>query len=203
MPEAAKAVEADETFARDHVVRIVNSVLEKAYASEGGVKEILCLELQQLKELIEQTRQDVSHVRPGEISAKHIPSATDELDAVVSATAEATGVIMDSCEAIQNAMAGAEPARAAAVEGAVTKIFESCSFQDITGQRITKVVKTLKLIDEKITALLQALGGQGVAQAGPVEDARTGDQKLLNGPQLPGHGVTQADIDKILAEFGN
>jgi chemotaxis protein CheZ len=84
----------------------------------------------------------------------------------------------------------------------VTKILEACSFQDITGQRITKVVKSLKTIDEKVSRLLEILEdkipGLPVSEE---QDNRSADAKLMNGPAAPDKAVSQADIDKLLADL--
>jgi chemotaxis protein CheZ len=37
--------------------------------------------------------------------------------------------------------------------------------------------------------------------AAPGSDKRTEGQKLANGPQLPGSGVSQSEIDRLLASF--
>jgi chemotaxis protein CheZ len=76
----------------------------------------------------------------------------------------------------------------------------------VTGQRITKVVKTLKHIETTIDALLVAFGdcqkdGAIVAPPLPPEDTRSEEEKLLNGPQLPTAANNQTDIDAILAGF--
>ena len=47
---------------------------------------------------------------------------------------------------------------AAKLQDAVTRIYEACSFQDITGQRITKVVTTLKVIEEKVAHIISTFG---------------------------------------------
>ena len=184
-------------YERDQVIKIINSVLAKAQTSDGA-SEAVYKEIQELKAIIQEARKEIGSTRPDDISGKHIPSATDELDAIVLATAEATGTIMDSCEIIQKAFEKMDSAVASDMETEVTKIFEACSFQDITGQRITKVVKTLKKIDEKITALLAVLG----SKAPGYEEAKGEEEvSLLSGPQLPGKGISQDDIDKLLAEF--
>ena len=77
----------------------------------------------------------------------------------------------------------------------------SCSFQDITGQRITKVVTTLKVIEEKVAHIIGTFGPSTEA-AGAGRRARVAtDADLLNGPQLPAHAMDQSDIDKLLASF--
>jgi chemotaxis protein CheZ len=81
------------------------------------------------------------------------------------------------------------------------KIFEACSFQDITGQRISKVVGTLREIEGAVDKLLNLFGPGDADPLPEMEDTRSEDEQLLNGPQLDGQGVSQDDIDKLLAEF--
>jgi chemotaxis protein CheZ len=78
------------------------------------------------------------------------------------------------------------------------EIFTACSFQDITGQRITKVVRSLKFVEERVNALIGMWGRDELAatqaEAAPVD----ADKALLNGPQLAGQGVSQDDVDRLL-----
>ena len=88
------------------------------------------------------------------------------------------------------------------MQDAVTKIYEACSFQDITGQRITKVVTTLKAIEGKVAQIITTFGVQvGTADAREGPPVANGAE-LLNGPQLPSNAMDQSDIDKLLASFG-
>jgi chemotaxis protein CheZ len=162
---------------------------------------VLYDELQNLLQLINQAKADVAAIRPDEIQTQHIPTATDELDAIVEATATATGAIMDACEQIEAIGAQAPETMQQALTEQVTSIYEACSFQDITGQRVTKVIKALKQIDEKIQKLVVAFGTMSSDQTPPTANVVTGDAALLNGPQLSGQGMDQDDIDKLL--FGS
>ena len=90
------------------------------------------------------------------------------------------------------------------VVGLVARIFEACSFQDITGQRINKVVKTLKYIETKIDALLMAFDGGvgGEPAAAPAGGQTVAPQdEFISGPQLPDNANNQAEIDAILASL--
>jgi chemotaxis protein CheZ len=188
---------------RDKVVKIISSVIEKVEAAEEVSREAIYKELKALHDLIEQTRQEIGATQLSEISGKQISTATDELDAVVAATEEATGTIMDACDAIF-AHSDALPDDAKNImTGEVTKILEACSFQDITGQRITKVVKSIKIIEEKIGQLMAILEDKipGLPSQFIDEDTRTGDARLLNGPQMPDKAISQDDIDKLLADL--
>ncbi len=83
------------------------------------------------------------------------------------------------------------------------KIFEASSFQDLTGQRTSKVIATLKFIDESIHRLILAFFGEGaddMRQTKPQRDTNSEDA-LLDGPQLPGAENKQEDIDAVLASL--
>jgi chemotaxis protein CheZ len=181
----------------EDVLRLVNAV-QSSLETDIERSNMIVKELAALSKFIEQTKHDIASVRAEEIKFKHIPTATDELDAIVGATEDATGAIMDACEAIDDLVKG--QAVADKVTDQITKVYEACSFQDITGQRISKVVKALKAIDQQVTALLKAFGHESTEQQNFVDvDNRQGDKKLLNGPQLEGQGVSQDDIDRLLS----
>lgn len=156
----------------------------------------LLAEVEDLARTIAKTRTDLQRLEAGPFIAGHIPAATDELDAVVAHTASATDVILEACEQLENASASGEVIDADLVGRATTSIYEACSFQDITGQRISKVVATLKAIEQKVGEILQVFGQ---ADTEHVESGPTAS--LTNGPQLPGKAMAQADIDALLSDF--
>jgi chemotaxis protein CheZ len=181
----------------------VASVVEAVLASLSGEMSVADLklyhELQQLARYIAAAKREIAEIEPRDINAR-IPEAADELDAVVEHTAEATGTILDAAESMEKLVPTLAKDASDTVATAVTRIYEACNFQDITGQRITKVVKTLKYIEQKIDALLAAFGdGNGKSRTAPPpsDDA----SRLMAGPQLPAIANTQADIDAILAQL--
>ncbi len=80
----------------------------------------------------------------------------------------------------------------------IIKIFEACNFQDITGQRINKVIKTIRFIEGRILALINIWGVDAFLDL-PVEiqSAAEGDDALMNGPQLENQGITQDEINAL------
>ncbi len=192
-------------YGRGQVIEIINSVVNKI--DTGNDRREVFLHLAELAQIIDSLKKEISLQRPDHVKNSHIPEATDELDAVVTATAEATNTIMTVCEDIQELAAKADPEIRDAINAKTGEIFEACSFQDITGQRIRKVVSTLAVIEEKIDSIMSTLSDKvGVAMSGEklekvvsVED----EKSLLNGPQMADKAITQADIDKLLAEFDN
>ncbi len=186
---------------RSKVVEIVNSVISRIEGQGVEQRDAIFRELNDLSQIIEQTRADIAQTGADQISKSHIPSATDELDAVVEATATATGSIMTACENMERELAKHPGELATIVQDQITGIYEACTFQDITGQRIRKVVKLLHEIENKVSHVLTILGGDQPAGATAPADTRTNDEKLLNGPQMSGQGVSQEDIDKLLNDF--
>ncbi len=186
-------------LSREDVAEIVDEVLRSLGGSFSLSEINLYHEIDTLAKVIQAAKREIVAVRPDDISARHIPEAADELDAVVSATAKATGEILDLAESLEKLGATLPPAARAQITEAVTGIFEACNFQDVTGQRITKVVKTLNYIEDKIGSLLKAFG-EGLGELPPLPgEEREGDEKLLNGPQLPQNANSQSEIDAILA----
>ena len=197
---------AKDAYGRDQVVQIINSVISKVETTGDVSRDSIFAEMKELQKTIDDARAEIGKTSPGDINDKHIPTATDELDAIVEATATATGEIMDACETIMEQAGAAGGEHGDAITAEVMKIFEACSFQDITGQRITKTVKTLKEIEEKVDKLVGIMstnlpGGNASTTVTSGEDTRTGDEALLNGPQMAGDAISQDEIDKLLAEF--
>lgn len=126
-----------------------------------------------------------------------IPRVGKELDEVVRATEEATNTIMDLAEEIMSADTSDLAAYQANVNDACMKILEACSFQDITRQRVTKVVSTLTFIEERLGPILDAWNPSDEELGATAEEKPAGDAALFNGPALAGEGVNQHDVDAI------
>lgn len=164
--------------------------------------------LTRISQQISDTKKDLAEFSATEMHEEHIPEAGRELDAVVEATESATNRIM---EAAENIMAGdpSDPeAYSAMVNDNVMEIFEACSFQDITGQRIGKVVRTLNLIEEQIGSMISSFDAEKkerktVRKRGKDEEPQDVLGDLLNGPAFEGEGVNQADVDALFGSGAN
>ena len=117
-----------------------------------------------------------------------------ELEAVVMATEPAANIILEAAEAIQDwIMTGQRDA--ADLENLAAKvntIFEACSFQDVTGQRIRRAIQHLQQVE---TMLERVLPGQ----ARPAESkvvVRTQMQTVAVAPTAA--DLAQAEIDALL-----
>jgi chemotaxis protein CheZ len=185
------------------VAEVVRSVLASMRGDLASKEVSLLSEVEALGRTISTAKAEIAALRVDDITVSHIPFATDELDAIVAHTAAATNAILTSCEILDAVGAAASGEVAAQLTDATTRIYEACSFQDITGQRITKVVTTLKAIEEKVASIIAAFGERAdpVDRALAAQAVPTGAASLLNGPQLPTAAMDQSDIDRLLASF--
>jgi chemotaxis protein CheZ len=182
------------------ITEVVRAVLTTISDDLTAKESSLLREVEELGQMIANTKSEIAALRVDDITDHDIPFATDELDAIVEHTAHATDAILESCEMLDEVSATVSGDAAAKLQAATTKIYEACSFQDITGQRITKVVTTLKTIEGKVAHIVSTFG-KTAAEARVAADHVTTDADLLNGPQLPAHAMDQSDIDKLLADF--
>lgn len=172
---------------------------------------ILKRELLGLFEYIQKIRKEIASIRrPGHPDKDHFSKMSDELDAIVSATASATDTILETVEEMEDLIEKVRP-MVANPEGRALldtfpdktgKIFEACAFQDITGQRISKVVASLQFVEERVNALISIWGKNQIASEAPEDNEQPIDEykRYLNGPQLAGQGVSQADVDAMFGE---
>ncbi len=133
----------------------------------------------------------------GIISTSPMPDATLHLNDVLQATEEATTTILDAATAIgtlTERMIGQQELKDE-FANEVTRIYVACSFQDISGQRIKKVLRHLNALEEQLLRLSQTARHQS--------GHRTEEDPLLSGPTLSGEGPSQADVNSLFAQAGN
>lgn len=171
--------------------------------------ERLKADLQELQDAIERTKQEIASLRAADKDADKIATASEALRAVVGDTETATNGIINAAEAIEE-LAGRLRAQVTGDDAAgmvdelyehATSIFEHCNFQDITGQRITKVVNTMEFIDERVHKMMEIWGGdqafKSVSHGGDDAKDATGGE-TLHGPAMEGdNSISQAEIDAL------
>jgi chemotaxis protein CheZ len=188
----------------DSIERAVREVLGSLAGDLTTTEVSLLGELEALGREVARAKSEIAALRVDDINDSHIPTATDELDAVVEHTATATNEILDVCEGLEKLQGLVARPHADALGVYVTRIYEACSFQDITGQRITKVVSALKNIEARVNAVTQRFGPSDTTQAPPAPAPAapvTEGRALANGPQLPAAASSQEEIDRLLASF--
>ena len=146
-------------------------------------------------------------------SAQNFATMADTLDAIVENTESASNAILEAMEEIEEQLdelrAHADEAAQAScdkISARVNSVFEACSFQDLTGQRVTRIVNTLKFVEERVNAMIRVWGREELAHlfeelqremTSAVDEEVDEDKALLHGPQRPNVAISQADIDKL------
>lgn len=163
-------------------------------------------ELDGLMRYIQRVRQEIAAIdRPTDGDGR-FESMGEQLEAVVAATGAATNTIMEAMESNEQLLDAlretiTNPAQIAALDRITANgnaVFEACAFQDITGQRVNKVVKSVTYVEERVNALVDIWGKDNLANIEvAAEPEQSNDEKLLHGPQLEGQGLSQDDIDKL------
>ena len=159
-------------------------------------------ELTLIAKEITRMKDEISQLRANDMTGSKIPDAGRELDAIVDATEDATNTIMEAAEEIMGADTSDAEAYQELVSNKMIGIFEACTFQDITGQRISKVVETLRYIDERVSSFIEHLRIPDDLDAVLEEsdEDRRKRELILHGPQHSGEGVSQDDIDAMLGD---
>jgi len=192
-------------------IEAIGSVASSATSSTPTV-DVLRLELQEMSTSIQQTRSEIAAIKPTDGGNNRIMSATGELDAIVTATERATSEILSAAERIQEIAdklkeQGGDVDLCDELEAHATAIFMACSFQDITGQRTTKVVQVLHYLEHRVNSMISIWGVQpgdedsvmSTAHLDP-QDTRP-DAHLLNGPQADDKAPSQDDVDVMFNEL--
>src|SRR6476469_5610967 len=183
--------------------------LLETYRAQIEQCEKLKVELDLIHDAINRTKREIATLHGKSFDGGEMAKVNGELGAVVGGTEQATQQILEAAEAIdqaatalsKNTSPDQQKLLSEEIQERVISIFEACNFQDLTGQRISKVMTTMKFIEQHINAMMDIWGGVDAIKAhvpAPV-DARTDDEKLLNGPKLAGDvgHASQDDIDAL------
>jgi chemotaxis protein CheZ len=154
---------------------------------------------------VERTRSEMAALGTGADEGRRIARAGCELAAIVGGTERATQAILQAAEKIDQASMSLaqsvsndqDQTLAEAIQDSVVQIFEACSFQDLTGQRVDRVLKTLAFVEEHVARLLAIWNVVEEFTPAMPEKNVEDDRRFLNGPKLPGDAghATQDDID--------
>lgn len=170
----------------------------------------LRLEVAQMVRTIAKAKTELAQIKHPDAKDDRLEQASSELDAIVMATETATNNILEATETIEKdltqiaALAHEDEdivTLSDKIAAQTTAIMEACNFQDITGQRITKVVTTMQFVEERIRSMIDIWGFAAFSEL-PVpitenEAEEDPDADLLAGPQMEGQGISQAEIDAL------
>lgn len=177
----------------DNAQSYLDRLIRELHALGAEKRQPLVAVLEYVSHHIRLTREEIGALKPG--GTDSLSSTADELEEIVLETARAANEIMNAAESVERVAEGTDAKTREALQAAATQIYEASSFQDITGQRITKVVRALQHIESRVEALANACGA--VMSKSDGGDAPRSDEALLNGPQLGRNAATQSEIDSL------
>lgn len=167
----------------------------------------LKIELDVIGEAIKQTKEEIVTLQEQGFDDSRITRVTSELEAVIDGTEQATNQILKSAEFIDEAARNLsallknnyEKNLAQDIQDRVTGIFEACNFQDLTGQRISKVVATLNMVEDHLARMTEIWSVIERFNSEAVQSSSVSSEGLLSGPKLDGDAghTSQAEIDKL------
>ena len=201
---ALDALDAGQIFPHDEIMNELRAIRAQIEQCEK-----LKVELDLIHQAIDRTKREIAVLHGKSFDGEEMTKVTGELGAVVGGTEEATQQILEAAEVIDEAAGALAKTQSADqqarlsqdIQDRVITIFEACNFQDLTGQRINKVMTTMKFIEHHINVMMDIWGGVDAikAHAPAVVDERVGDARLLNGPKMMGEDghVSQNDIDAL------
>ena len=160
-------------------------------------------ELALIRELIARNKHELMALR-GSAAEPRMTRAAYELGAAIDGMEKATQKILKCGEAIDESAktlaatlkTGYERGLAQDIQEQMMRIYETCNFQDLAGQRIGKAITALHAVEEYITRMIALLEDMTVASQ---PAAATSGRRLVNGPKLDGDvgHASQSDIDAM------
>ena len=185
--------------------------LEKTVVKERAPSSLMHrvkMDLADMAAAIEKTKQEIAQIKHEDNDgSERFERASSELDAIVSQTETATGDILGAAEKIQEFAwtlreQGADEANCDALDVEATNIYMACSFQDLTGQRIKKIVDAMRYVESRINTMINIWGFESHEVEVDAEHHKSADERpdahLLNGPALEGEGIEQNDVDSLM-----
>jgi len=195
----------------------IKDLLKKIDISENvekdtDVVERVMAEVKSLNDHIAATKEEITALKSADEANSSLSSATMELSEVVKTTENAANAILENAELIDGLVAGlrkkvpeGDPDNIETdidkLEFISMELLTACSFQDITGQRINKVVNALNYIEERLHRMIEIWNiKQGTADTHAMtfasDDTRE-DKEMIHGPQGGDTGMGQDDIDSM------
>ena len=140
------------------------AIREQAEPLKDPALEVLRQDLVEMAMRIADTHTEVAALGSQDHDPKHVDLVSGELDAIVRSTEQATSEILESAEQIQEIAwtlreGGLAVETCDAIDVRATNIYLACSFQDLTAQRATKVIETMRFLENRINKMIGILQG--------------------------------------------
>jgi chemotaxis regulatin CheY-phosphate phosphatase CheZ len=176
--------------------------IESIVREERETQEMdrLRFDLMEMAKAIARTKAEIASIRPPGAETSELNVASEALDAIVRTTERATSDILEAAEHVQEAAwtlreEGANEPMCDELDRRATDIYTACSFQDLTAQRTSRIVGTLRYLESRINAMIEIWG--------TAEDEDRRSQYALSESLDVFNGLSQADVDTYIVEEAN
>ncbi len=166
-------------------------------------------EVQILMQYMQRLRQEIAGITRKGAQRTPFEGVTERLDDIVESTAQATNAILDAIETIEGAVVQLRARPPAARHDALcdqistqtTEATEACGFHDLTGQRITRIIRSLKFVEERVNVMADFCGRKEIEAITPEVrlTPKSEGGVVPRGPQRPTEAVTQDEIDALFS----
>ena len=188
----------DQKLSADIAAKVAQEILKEL----SNKNSAFLTELKTIVHSIDSAKDEIASIRPKELTEKDLPDAANSLDIIIQTSEEACSNILGCAEELMEVAEYVPSKLNARLMEISTKLFESSNFDDLNGQRVRKVIKTLKNIEDRLKGLLDAYGEDYEKVAPDTSDPKKSkDEALMNGPQDAGAAASQEEIDAILNGF--
>ncbi len=182
------------------VLRLAQQLTDTMQMFFGSLDQSIHSEFHAIAEYIARTRDEIAQLRPNDIREQRIPIAGAELEAVVKDTEQATDTIMGEAERLMSVEPEDLESYKGEVDMAMCRIIEACSFQDLSGQRVSKVVGSLRHIEDRVSRFAATMGVHDAEASAEEKAEEERREKLhLNGPAVGGPETDQDSVDDLMA----
>lgn len=197
-------------YAKRNRVSDTNKVLDaidnvKTYITrehEPGDVMQMRLNIVDMTQKIEQIKSEIANT---DQSGPNIADAQGELNVALDETEKATSTILSSAEQIQGLAweireRGELDAECDKIDEYATEIYMACSFQDLTGQRLRKVVQLTEMLEIRLNAMVNLWDDGQLERYREEPEILDEDASLTNGPAMPDKAQGQDLIDNLMEE---
>lgn len=161
--------------------------------------EALHREVESVARYVSTLKREIAALRPNEIYRDRLPEAHGDLNSIKEATATSVNAIMSAGEAILTSKESSLDSYRADVEAKVMQIFEACSFQDLTGQRVSRVDELVGQMERRLQRFalaVKASDSASVFDRDAINREARREVLIVEGPQNEA-ATDQSAIDKM------
>jgi len=157
---------------------------------------------------VERLRKEIANLALGKNADKtSFQSMSEQLGAIITATEAASESIMEASENIINLadqldihlQTDEHKQSTDGIRDNAIKVLEACSFQDIAGQRVTKILNSLQFVEARVEKMIDVFGSEALAELAEDIPKPEGAQHAveMHGPALGEEGISQDEIDAL------